>query len=90
MWIEYGRWDREDWSQEGIDKKICDILTDLNRDAGLGIIRGSHKDRKSMYGDLVKMHKERGTHFWHAEQMFEHIEMRDRFHNITFDLFVIC
>jgi hypothetical protein len=50
VWIEYGRWDREDWSQEDIDKKICDILTDLNRDAGLGIIRGSHKDRKSMYG----------------------------------------
>jgi hypothetical protein len=39
VWIEYGRWDREDWSQEDIDKKICGILTDLNRDAGLGTIR---------------------------------------------------
>jgi hypothetical protein len=38
-WIEYGRWDRDEWSQEDIDKKICGILTDLNRDAGLGTIR---------------------------------------------------
>ncbi len=38
-WIDYGRWDRDEWSQEDIDKKICGILTDLNRDAGLGTTR---------------------------------------------------
>ena len=38
-WIEYGRWDRDEWSQEDIDKKICGILTELNRDAGLGTTR---------------------------------------------------
>ncbi len=31
-------------------QKICKILTDLNRDSGLGTIRGSHKDSKSLYG----------------------------------------
>jgi hypothetical protein len=51
-WIEYGRWDRDECSPEDIDKKICGILTELNRDAGIGTIRGSHKDRKSMYGDF--------------------------------------
>ena len=38
-WIEYGRWDRDEWSQEDLDKKICGILTELNRDAGLGTTR---------------------------------------------------
>jgi hypothetical protein len=34
-WIEYGRWDRSQLSEEDIDKKMCKILTDLNRDSGL-------------------------------------------------------
>jgi hypothetical protein len=52
-WIEYGRrWDRSGFSAEDIDKKICKILSDLNRDSGLGTIRGSHKDCKSLYGDF--------------------------------------
>jgi len=38
-WIEYGRWDRDEWSQEDLDKKLCGILTELNRDAGLGTTR---------------------------------------------------
>jgi hypothetical protein len=38
-WTEYGRWERDSFTQEDIDKKICGILTDLNRDAGLGTIR---------------------------------------------------
>ncbi len=38
-WIEYGRRDWDEWSQEDIDKKICGILTDLNWDAGLGTTR---------------------------------------------------
>jgi hypothetical protein len=32
-WIEYGRWDRSEFShfrEEDIDKKMCKILTDLN------------------------------------------------------------
>ena len=32
-WIEYGRWDRSELSEEDIDKKMCTILTDLNRDS---------------------------------------------------------
>ena len=51
-WIEYGRWERDSFTQEDIDKKISDKLTELNRDAGLGTIRGSHKDRKSLYGNF--------------------------------------
>ena len=38
-WIEYGRWDRDECNPEDIDKKICGILTELNRDAGLGTTR---------------------------------------------------
>jgi hypothetical protein len=51
-WIEYGRWDRSELSEQDIDGKICKILTDLNRDSGLGTIRSLHKDHKSLYGDF--------------------------------------
>jgi hypothetical protein len=37
---------------QDIDKKICKILTDLKQDSCLGTIRGSHKDRKSLYDDV--------------------------------------
>ena len=46
-WIEYGRWDRDSFTQEDIDTKIGNIMNELNRDAGLTTIRGSHKDRTS-------------------------------------------
>ncbi len=35
---EYGRWDRDEFSQDDIDKKISDIMDGFNRDAGLGTI----------------------------------------------------
>ena len=41
-WIEYGRWDRDEWSQEDIDKKICGILTEM---PDLGLF-------ESLYGDF--------------------------------------
>ncbi len=44
--------DRIEFSNEDINKKICNILNDLNRDAGLGTIQGSHKDRMSLYCDF--------------------------------------
>ena len=37
-WIEFGRWDRSELSDEDIDKTICNILNNSNRDAGLGTI----------------------------------------------------
>ncbi len=51
-WIDYGRWDRNEFSEEDIDKKIYKTLTDLNRDSCLGKIRGLHKNRKSLYRDF--------------------------------------
>jgi hypothetical protein len=38
-WIEYGCWDRSELSEEGIDKKMCNFLTDLNRDSALFEVR---------------------------------------------------
>jgi hypothetical protein len=51
-WNAFGRWDRSKLSDKGINKKICNILNDVNQDACLGAIRGSHKDRKSFYCDF--------------------------------------
>jgi hypothetical protein len=34
-WIEYGRWDQSEFSEEDIDKNMCKILTDLNQDSCL-------------------------------------------------------
>jgi hypothetical protein len=49
---EIDRWDRGDHSEEEILVFIRKHLDDLNRSAGIVSIPGSHKDRKSMYGDF--------------------------------------
>jgi hypothetical protein len=76
-WIEYGRWDRDSFTQEDIDTKIGNIMNELNRDAGLTTIRGSHKDRKSLYGDF-QFRREWFSHKGLIHNMVGSCPMRDR------------
>ena len=51
-WTEVNRWHHSDSPREDIMGYIRSDLNELNRNAGIQDLPGSHKDRKEMYGNF--------------------------------------
>ena len=52
IWEEIGRWERCDSTEDEISGYISRQLIQFNASAGIPVFRGTHRDRKSLYGDF--------------------------------------
>jgi hypothetical protein len=51
-WEEIGRWERCDSTEDEISGYISQQLIQFNASAGIPVFKGTHRDRKSLYGDF--------------------------------------
>ena len=51
-WEEIGRWERCDSTEDEISGYISRQLIQFNASAGISVFKGTHRDRKCLYGDF--------------------------------------